>query len=207
MTLKWLRFEGLGGTSEMLSSKGFKDLHVTWAHLEKKRTRLQTNTKTLEDLCSQSLETASQAIHDAVTTHKVTASQHFETASARTDSHADLEDSTYDGVLENQLLSVSLLISLGKHDCVERIPSDEEGSGSSLCVSFVRGVENDSLIYNLGCVIILAQSLLQILSLGLNVCALGLPRHRHDMLTGVGVIVLEYRVVCRGKVEVGKNEQ
>ncbi|GJW52711.1 retrovirus-related pol polyprotein from transposon TNT 1-94 [Tanacetum coccineum] len=50
------------------------ELHVTWAHLEKKRTRLQTNTKTLEDLCSQSLETASQAIHDAVTPHPVTAS-------------------------------------------------------------------------------------------------------------------------------------
>nr|GEV91678.1 RNA-metabolising metallo-beta-lactamase family protein [Tanacetum cinerariifolium] len=28
-------------------------------------------------------------------------------------------------VLENQLLSVSLLICLGKHDCVERIPSDD----------------------------------------------------------------------------------
>ncbi|GJW79594.1 ribonuclease H-like domain-containing protein [Tanacetum coccineum] len=75
-----------------------EDLHVTWAHLEKKRTRLRTNTKTLEDLCSQSLETASQAIHDAVTTHKVMASQHFETASAHTDSHADLEDSTHDGI-------------------------------------------------------------------------------------------------------------
>ncbi|GJS48654.1 reverse transcriptase domain-containing protein [Tanacetum coccineum] len=49
------------------------ELHVTWAYLEKKRTRLQTNTKTLEDLCLQSLETASQAIHDAVTTHQVTA--------------------------------------------------------------------------------------------------------------------------------------
>ncbi|GJT38401.1 hypothetical protein Tco_0938266, partial [Tanacetum coccineum] len=48
------------------------ELHVTWAHLEKKRTRLQTNTKTLEDLSSQSLETASQAIHDAVTPHTVT---------------------------------------------------------------------------------------------------------------------------------------
>ncbi|GKA32334.1 retrotransposon protein, putative, ty1-copia subclass [Tanacetum coccineum] len=50
------------------------ELHVTWAHLEKKRTRLRTNTKTLKDLCShsQSLETASQAIHDAVT-HQVTA--------------------------------------------------------------------------------------------------------------------------------------
>ncbi|GJY15873.1 hypothetical protein Tco_0386295 [Tanacetum coccineum] len=73
------------------------DLHVTWAHIEKKRTRLRTNAKTLEDLCSQSLETASQAIHNAVTTHKVMASQHFKTALARTDSHADLEDSTYDG--------------------------------------------------------------------------------------------------------------
>ncbi|GJV85142.1 hypothetical protein Tco_1525040 [Tanacetum coccineum] len=48
----------------------FDELHVTWAHLEKKQTRLQTNTKTLEDLCSQRMETASSAIHDAVTTHQ-----------------------------------------------------------------------------------------------------------------------------------------
>ncbi|GKD24964.1 hypothetical protein Tco_1231178, partial [Tanacetum coccineum] len=32
---------------------------------------LRTNTKTLEDLCSQNLETASPAIHNAVTTHQV----------------------------------------------------------------------------------------------------------------------------------------
>ncbi|GJT85425.1 retrovirus-related pol polyprotein from transposon TNT 1-94 [Tanacetum coccineum] len=44
------------------------------------------------------LETAAQAIHDAVTTHQVMASQHFMTVSARTDSNADLEDSTYDGI-------------------------------------------------------------------------------------------------------------
>ncbi|GJX95031.1 hypothetical protein Tco_0349617 [Tanacetum coccineum] len=50
------------------------ELHVTWAHLEKKRTRLRINTKTLEDLCSQSLETTSQAILDDVTTHQVTVS-------------------------------------------------------------------------------------------------------------------------------------
>ncbi|GJU78376.1 reverse transcriptase domain-containing protein [Tanacetum coccineum] len=75
-----------------------EEIHVTWAHLEKKRTRLRTNTKTLEDLCSQSLEKASLTLHDAVTTHLVTASQHFMTASTRTDSHAYLEDSTYDGV-------------------------------------------------------------------------------------------------------------
>ncbi|GJT27634.1 hypothetical protein Tco_0907909 [Tanacetum coccineum] len=74
------------------------ELHVNWAYLEKKRTRLRTNTKTLEDLCSQSLETASQAIHEAVTTHQVTASHHFMTALARTDSNTDLEDSSYDGV-------------------------------------------------------------------------------------------------------------
>ncbi|GKA49685.1 hypothetical protein Tco_0742758 [Tanacetum coccineum] len=46
------------------------ELHVTWAYLEKKRARLRTITKTLENLCSQSLETTSQAIHDAVTTHQ-----------------------------------------------------------------------------------------------------------------------------------------
>ncbi|GJU09130.1 hypothetical protein Tco_1125560 [Tanacetum coccineum] len=57
-------------------------------------------------LSKQGLETASQAIHDAVTTHKVTVSQHFETVSARIDSHADLEDSTYDGVrCSNGILS------------------------------------------------------------------------------------------------------
>nr|GFB00368.1 hypothetical protein [Tanacetum cinerariifolium] len=68
------------------------ELHVTWSHLEKKRMRLRTNTKTLEDLCSQSLKTASQAIHDAVTPHQVT-------ASARTNSNAVLKDSFYDGVM------------------------------------------------------------------------------------------------------------
>ncbi|GJY76003.1 hypothetical protein Tco_0481119 [Tanacetum coccineum] len=86
--------------------------------------RLRTNTKTLKDLYSQSLETASQSIHDTVTTHQVTASRHSMTALARTDSNTDLEDSTYDAVIENQLLSASLLICLGKLDCVERIPSN-----------------------------------------------------------------------------------
>ncbi|GJT07240.1 hypothetical protein Tco_0841702 [Tanacetum coccineum] len=55
----------------------WEEIHVTWAHLEKKRTRLRTNTKTLQDLKSQSLETASPFIHDAVTLHLVTSSQHF----------------------------------------------------------------------------------------------------------------------------------
>ncbi|GJV39060.1 MAK10-like protein [Tanacetum coccineum] len=38
-----------------------KEIHVTWAHLKKKRTRLRTYTKSLEELCIQSVETASQA--------------------------------------------------------------------------------------------------------------------------------------------------
>ncbi|GKF94365.1 hypothetical protein Tco_0284065, partial [Tanacetum coccineum] len=35
-----------------------EEAHMTWAHLEKKRTRLQTYTKSLEDFCKQWLETA-----------------------------------------------------------------------------------------------------------------------------------------------------
>nr|GEX11406.1 reverse transcriptase domain-containing protein [Tanacetum cinerariifolium] len=38
-----------------------EEIHVTWAHLEKKRTRLRTYTKSLEELCIQSVETVSQA--------------------------------------------------------------------------------------------------------------------------------------------------
>ncbi|GJZ29718.1 putative reverse transcriptase domain-containing protein [Tanacetum coccineum] len=48
-------------------------------------------------MMGESLETASPVLHDAVTTHIVTASQSFMMASARTDSHAYLEDSTHDG--------------------------------------------------------------------------------------------------------------
>ncbi|GKC99744.1 hypothetical protein Tco_1170019 [Tanacetum coccineum] len=36
-----------------------EEIHVTWAHLEKKRTRLRLYTKNHEELCTQSLETAS----------------------------------------------------------------------------------------------------------------------------------------------------
>ncbi|GJR70740.1 hypothetical protein Tco_0016805 [Tanacetum coccineum] len=62
------------------------ELHVTWAHLEKKRTRLRTNTKTLEDLCSQSLETTSLAIHLRRHNSSSDGVISFMTASARTDS-------------------------------------------------------------------------------------------------------------------------
>ncbi|GKA39608.1 hypothetical protein Tco_0732159 [Tanacetum coccineum] len=55
---------------------------------------------------------------------------YFTTASARTDSNAYLEDSFHDGVLENQLLSASLLICLGKRDCVERIPLENVNPSS-----------------------------------------------------------------------------
>ncbi|GKE89111.1 hypothetical protein Tco_1566586, partial [Tanacetum coccineum] len=79
-----------------------EEIHVTWAHLEKKRTRLRTNTKTLEDLCSQRLEMASTTLHDAATTHLVIALQHFMTTSARANLHADLEYSTHDSVTDIQ---------------------------------------------------------------------------------------------------------
>ncbi|GJX72937.1 hypothetical protein Tco_0311532 [Tanacetum coccineum] len=36
-----------------------KEIHVTWAHLEKKRIRLRLYTKNHEELCTQRLETAS----------------------------------------------------------------------------------------------------------------------------------------------------
>ncbi|GJZ81920.1 hypothetical protein Tco_0646914 [Tanacetum coccineum] len=74
------------------------DLHVTWAHLEKKQTRLWTNTKILEDISLQTLETASEALHDAVAAYQAMASQDFKTASARADSKADLEDSFHDSL-------------------------------------------------------------------------------------------------------------
>ncbi|GJT75972.1 zinc finger, CCHC-type containing protein [Tanacetum coccineum] len=77
------------------------------------------------------LETASQDTRDAVTIHTMTVSQESAMASARTtqskienilfhDGNVDLS-----GVVscDEHLLSVSLLICLGKHDHVERIPS------------------------------------------------------------------------------------
>ncbi|GJZ91138.1 hypothetical protein Tco_0663065 [Tanacetum coccineum] len=38
-----------------------EEIHVTWAHLEKKRMRLRTYIKIHQEYCSQSVETASQA--------------------------------------------------------------------------------------------------------------------------------------------------
>ncbi|GJW31394.1 retrovirus-related pol polyprotein from transposon TNT 1-94 [Tanacetum coccineum] len=52
-----------------------EEIHMTWAHLEEKLTRLQTYTKILEDLCSHSVETASPLSSDDVRTYEVTASE------------------------------------------------------------------------------------------------------------------------------------
>ncbi|GJW50055.1 hypothetical protein Tco_0091406, partial [Tanacetum coccineum] len=38
-----------------------EEIDVTWAHLDKKRTRLQTYTKSLKKYCLQNVETALQA--------------------------------------------------------------------------------------------------------------------------------------------------
>ncbi|GJV11934.1 hypothetical protein Tco_1353475 [Tanacetum coccineum] len=52
-----------------------EEIHVTWAHLEKKRTRLRLYTKNHEELCIQSVETASRVLSDGVRTFEVTASE------------------------------------------------------------------------------------------------------------------------------------
>ncbi|GJW58607.1 hypothetical protein Tco_0105338 [Tanacetum coccineum] len=52
-----------------------EEIHVTWAHLEKKRTRLRLYTKSLKKLCIQSVETTSRVSSDGVRTFEVTASE------------------------------------------------------------------------------------------------------------------------------------
>ncbi|GKB21445.1 hypothetical protein Tco_0855368, partial [Tanacetum coccineum] len=37
-----------------------EELHVTWAHVEKKQTRLRLYIKSLEEICIQTVETASR---------------------------------------------------------------------------------------------------------------------------------------------------
>ncbi|GJR88696.1 hypothetical protein Tco_0212707 [Tanacetum coccineum] len=78
-------------------------------------------------------------------------------------------------------------------------PADEEGSGSSLCVSFVRGVENDSESFYTSWACDHSCS-----TTSLNLCLwiecgvlLGLHAGTDDVETGVGVIVLVYGSRCR----------
>ncbi|GKF23658.1 hypothetical protein Tco_0075980, partial [Tanacetum coccineum] len=52
-----------------------EEIHVTWAHLEKKRTRLRLYTKNHEELCIQSVETASPSQSDGVRIFIVTVSE------------------------------------------------------------------------------------------------------------------------------------
>ncbi|GJU05637.1 hypothetical protein Tco_1122067 [Tanacetum coccineum] len=51
-----------------------EEIHVTWDHLEKKQIRLRLYTIYLEELCIQSMETASQASSDDVRIFMVTTS-------------------------------------------------------------------------------------------------------------------------------------
>ncbi|GJZ06218.1 hypothetical protein Tco_0540011 [Tanacetum coccineum] len=50
-----------------------EEIYVTWAHLEKKRTRLRLYSKPLKKLCIQSVETASRVLSDGVRTFEATA--------------------------------------------------------------------------------------------------------------------------------------
>ncbi|GJX77396.1 putative reverse transcriptase domain-containing protein, partial [Tanacetum coccineum] len=63
------------------------------------------------DMVDDSLEKVSQAIHDAVITHQVTASHHFLMASACTDSNADLEDSSYAKTGRRLILEIPKILS------------------------------------------------------------------------------------------------
>ncbi|GJV89459.1 ribonuclease H-like domain-containing protein [Tanacetum coccineum] len=47
------------------------DMHVNWAHLEKKRTRLRLYAKSLEELCKKCIETTSRILSDGVRTFKM----------------------------------------------------------------------------------------------------------------------------------------
>ncbi|GJT99810.1 hypothetical protein Tco_1110149 [Tanacetum coccineum] len=60
-----------------------EEIHVTWAHLEKKRTRLWTYTNISQDYVLSGWRRP-QDTRDAVTIHPTTVSQHLPTASART---------------------------------------------------------------------------------------------------------------------------
>ncbi|GKB68205.1 hypothetical protein Tco_0929617, partial [Tanacetum coccineum] len=53
----------MGPNPNMFLAVGWhlEEIHVTWAHLEKKRMRLRTYTKSMKKYCSQSVEMASQA--------------------------------------------------------------------------------------------------------------------------------------------------
>ncbi|GJU29503.1 retrovirus-related pol polyprotein from transposon TNT 1-94 [Tanacetum coccineum] len=69
-TIVYADFDHAGDYVDRKSTSGSKflalgwhleEIHVTLAHLEKKQTRLRTYTKSLEELCKQCVETASQA--------------------------------------------------------------------------------------------------------------------------------------------------
>nr|GEW77298.1 7-deoxyloganetin glucosyltransferase-like [Tanacetum cinerariifolium] len=53
-----IRFLALG--------RHLEEIHLNWAHLEKKRKRLRTYTKSLKELCKQCVETAAQTSSDVV---------------------------------------------------------------------------------------------------------------------------------------------
>ncbi|GKA42463.1 hypothetical protein Tco_0735123 [Tanacetum coccineum] len=80
--LPWLGTRISSGALMRYSAFGrhLEEIHVTWAHLEKKQTRLRTYTNISQEFLLK-LETASQITRDAVTTHTKTTSQDLKTAS------------------------------------------------------------------------------------------------------------------------------
>ncbi|GJR71938.1 hypothetical protein Tco_0084303 [Tanacetum coccineum] len=69
-------FDSIKKIQALIRSLGWhlEEIHVTWAHLEKKQTRLRLYTIYLEELCIKSVETASRLLSDGAIIFKVTAS-------------------------------------------------------------------------------------------------------------------------------------
>nr|GEZ16417.1 hypothetical protein [Tanacetum cinerariifolium] len=73
--LKDKQIQSVGVIDEVFLALGWhlEEIHVTWAYLEKKRTRLRLYTKSLKKLCIQSVETALRVSSNGVWTFEVTA--------------------------------------------------------------------------------------------------------------------------------------
>nr|GEV83738.1 reverse transcriptase domain-containing protein [Tanacetum cinerariifolium] len=119
-----------------------EELHVTWAHLEKKQTRLQTYTNISQDYVLGSWR---QRHSFYVTLSQRISRRRHKNLRRRQRSRPNPLSKIFSFTmgLRNQLLSVSLLICLGKHDCIERIPSGPCNSiHTTLLVRCLNGILN-----------------------------------------------------------------
>ncbi|GJZ18749.1 uncharacterized mitochondrial protein-like protein [Tanacetum coccineum] len=84
-----------------------EEIHVTWAHLKKKRTRLQTYTKSLEDFCKQWLRRVAGGIKRRRRDLSSDGVRNLATASGRGRLKEDLESSTWRRLIMEYLVKIS----------------------------------------------------------------------------------------------------